>query len=444
MEDGCDCDFHWVEYSLDDSIWTILGDASSGVNWYDKVSPKAWQASSTRWHVSSFDIPVNAPKVRFRFVMYSDPGTNDEGVGIDDVHIFDKVPVFADSLTSTISQSVSGNNWTDFDQNGRRILSINPNGQDLGNVKLSLFIDTGAIRDTAGQYYLGRNWVIQPTVQPAADVSVRYYFTDSEMNKLVKATGCPGCSAPEDAYAAGITRYQSPIILEGDSALRNNLKGSYLFNRPQQDVQVIPYDNGYYAESKINGFSECWINGGGSKQDHPLAAWLKEFTAVQQGNGALLKWSTWQEAATSRFVVEKSGDSIRFSAIGSVTARPHTDSTESYQLTDPQLLGGHNYYRLKLFFLNGDSLYSPVRQVFFDPDPVQIKVYPNPTTGILNINSSSECRDIQIFDVSGRLMIRKETNGFQQFVSLSGLARGIYLLKLTTDKGGKLLKIEKR
>ena len=94
-------------------------------------------------------------KIRFRIVMYSDPGTNYEGVGIDDIHIFEKAPVFTDSLTSTISQSVSGNNWIDFDQNGKRILSINPNGQDLGNVKLSLFTDTVAIRDTAGQYYLG-------------------------------------------------------------------------------------------------------------------------------------------------------------------------------------------------------------------------------------------------------------------------------------------------
>jgi hypothetical protein len=444
MEDGCDCDFHWVEYSLDDSIWTILGDASSGVNWYDKAVPKAWQASNARWHVSSLDIPVKASKIRFRFVMYSDPGTNDEGVGIDDVHIFDKVPVFTDSLTASMSQFVNGNGWTDFDQNGRRILSINPNGQNLGEVKLSLFRDTGAIRDTAGQYYLGRNWVIRPSVQPAAGVSVRYYFTDSEMNKLILASGCPECTKPEDAYSSGITRYSSPVISEEDSSLRNNLKGSYLYNRPQYDVQVIPYDNGYYAETRVNGFSECWVNAGGQKQDHPLAAWLKDFTAERQGNGAVLKWSSWQEAGSSRFVIEKSGDSASFSTAGSVTAHPHADSTAAYEFTDPHLQGGNNYYRLKLIFLNGDSLYSPVRKIFYDPDPVQVSIYPNPTSGILNINSTSECRDIQIFDASGRRIIRKETAGFRQSLSLSALSRGIYVQKLTTDKGVKLLKIEKR
>ena len=444
MEDDCDCDFHWVEYSLDDSVWNVLGNAATGINWYDKAAPEAWQISNPLWHVSSFDIPVKAPKVRFRFAMYSDPGTNDEGVGIDDVHIFDKAPVFSDSLHARLSQPVSGNSWIDFDQNGKRILSINPNGQNLGNVNLSLFIDSGAIRDTAGQYYLGRNWVIEPSAKPASDVSVRYYFTDSEMNKLITASGCADCSKPEDAYSSGITAYQSTLISEGDSTLRNNLKGSYLFNKPQQDVQIIPYDNGYYAETLIKGFSECWVNAGGSKQDHPLAAWLKDFTAKQQEKTALLEWTSWQEIGTARYVIEKSGDSSLFSPIGTVIAQPHIDSIAGYHFTDPQLFGGHNYYRLKLIFRNGDSLYSPVRQIFFDPDPVQIRVYPNPTTGIININTSAECRDIQIFDASGRLLIRKGVNGFQQTLSLTSLARGIYLMKLTTDKGGKLLKIEKR
>ncbi len=27
-EDDCNCDFHWVEYSLDDSTWTVLGTAA--------------------------------------------------------------------------------------------------------------------------------------------------------------------------------------------------------------------------------------------------------------------------------------------------------------------------------------------------------------------------------------------------------------------------------
>ena len=53
-EDDCDCDFHWVEYSLDDSAWTILGNATTGVNWYDNATKKAWQKSDT--HLACFQL----------------------------------------------------------------------------------------------------------------------------------------------------------------------------------------------------------------------------------------------------------------------------------------------------------------------------------------------------------------------------------------------------
>jgi hypothetical protein len=73
-----------------------------------------------------------------------------------------------------------------------------------------------------------------------------------------------------------------------------------------------------------------------------------------------------------------------------------------------------------------------------------VRVYPNPTSGELYINTSSECRNIRIFDVAGRLLIQRQAAGFRQSLSLAALARGVYLMKLTTDKGDRLLKIEKR
>ncbi|HEV3223482.1 MAG TPA: S8 family serine peptidase [Puia sp.] len=443
-EDDCNCDFHWVEYSLDDSTWTILGTAGSGVNWYDDVAMKAWQLSDTIWHVSSYDIPVIANKIRFRIVMYSDPGTNYEGIGIDDIHIFEKAPVFTDSLVASLSQPISGNNWIDYDENGKRLFSINPNGQNLGNTHLSVFRDTTAIRDTAGQYYGERNWVIQTANPASSAVGVRYYFTDSEANKLIRANSCASCLNLEDAYSSGITQYSSPMILEEDSSLLNNKMGTYLFHKPRQDVQIIPNDNGYYAETTVLGFSEFWINGGGKQQDHPLAAWLKDFTAIQSDTGGLLNWSSWQETGSLKYIIEKSSDSIQFNRIGQVTALPHTDSVQSYSFTDPQLWVGNNYYRLVLYFQNGDSLVSPVRKIIYEGIPVNVQVYPNPTDGDITIKTPSSCREIQIFDVTGRKLVDRTGQGFIQQISIRSFSQGVYFLKLFTDSGNKLIKLEKR
>ncbi len=443
-EDDCNCDFHWVEYSLDDSTWTILGNASTGVNWYDDEAMKAWQLSDTIWHVSSYDIPVIANKIRFRIAMYSDPGTNYEGVGIDDIHVFDKAPVFADSLITTLTQPVNGTDWIDFDENSHRIFSLNPNGQNLGNVKVTVYRDTSVIKDTAGQNYGGRNWVIQTSAPATSAVGVRYYFTDSEANKLIHDTTCASCLNIEDAYSAGITQYSSPKISEEDSTLRNNRTGVYLYHKPQLDVQVIPYDNGYYAETTVAGFSEFWLNGGGALKDHPLAAWLKDFTAVAKDSTGLLNWTSWAEVASVKYIIEKSTDSVAFYNIGIVTAIPHLDSVQNYNFTDPSLTVGNNFYRLVLYFQNFDSLVSPTQKINYEPIPKSVQVYPNPTTGAITIKTPSTCREIQIFDVLGRKLMDKAGQGYIQQLSIGSFSPGVYFLKLFTDSGNKLIKLEKR
>ena len=443
-EDNCNCDFHWVEYSLDDSAWNVLGNAVSGVNWYDDAFVKAWQKSDTNWHVSSYDIPVAPAKIRFRIVMYSDPGTNYEGIGIDDVHLFDKAPVFTDSLITSLTKLVNGNNWIDFDLNGQRLFSIQPKGQNLGNTTLTIYRDSSAIRDTVDQYYGGRNWVVKTSIPVSDSVGVRFYFTDSESNQLMKAAGCASCVPLEDAYSSGITQYSSHQISEEDSSLKNNFSGSYEFHEPQKDVQIIPYDNGYYAETRVKGFSEFWINGGGKQRDHPLAAWLKDFTAQLVNISGLLNWSSWQEIASLKYIVERSADSLHFKKIGEVPAFAHADSIQSYQFTDPQLLSGNNYYRLVLYFQMGDSLISPVLKIYYEPLPLMVQVYPNPTDGHITIKTPSPCREFQIFDVLGRKLLDKRAQGYIQQVSISSFSPGVYFLKLFTDSGNNLIKLEKR
>src|SRR5207244_914071 len=111
----------------------------------------------------------------------------------------------------------------------------------------------------------------------------------------------------------------------------------YTFHIPQQDVHIIPFDNGYYAETVVTGFSEFWINGGRKKQDHPLAAWLKDFTAIRSNATGLLNWTSWMETGSLKYIVEKSKDSIQFNKIGEVPAVAHLDSIQTYHFSDPGL-----------------------------------------------------------------------------------------------------------
>lgn len=266
-EDNCDCDFHWIEYSTDGVTWNKLNAAFQGTNWFDNSTYNVWQVSRTHWVVSSTDIPTTASSVRFRFVFYSDPFVGYEGVGIDDIHIFEKAPVYTGPENpKQVTKDVSGNSWINFDDaSGNRIVSINPNGQNLGSTTIGVFInDTASVRNNNGHYYLDRNIVVKPTNAPVALVKLRFYFTDLESEYLIEASGCDTCTKPSSAYDLGVNKYSYGP--EEDGTLADNHTDNYLFI-PPDSVDIIPYDNGYYAEYNVNSFSEFWLNEGGRFKD---------------------------------------------------------------------------------------------------------------------------------------------------------------------------------
>lgn len=62
-----------------------------------------------------------------------------------------------------------------------------------------------------------------------------------------------------------------------------------------------------------------------------------------------------------------------------------------------------------------------------------LEIYPNPTTGVLNINSSEEIDQVQILNLQGQL-IRAE-NGNVKMISMTDLSSGIYMLKVIAKSG---------
>ncbi len=442
MEDDCDCDYHWMEYSTDGGMtWQKLGAKDSGTNWYDNATYQRWQVSKTKWEVSSIDIPTHASNVRFRFVVSSDPAANYEGVGIDDIHIFDKASIYVGSDTTLPAQNVSGNSWTDFTINGNRVASINPNGQDLGATTVSVYFNNGPVRTSNNQYYLDRNIVIQPTNPPTANVGIRYYFTDSEANRLIYATGCPVCSAINDAYDAGITKF-SGTPSEENGTLIDDTTGFYKFIIPDS-ISVIPNDNGYYAEFTVNSFSEFWIDSGGPSGISPLLITLADFTAIKDNDNAKLNWTTVQESSSNNFIIERSSNGISFTDIGEVTTPGNSNSENTYQFIDATPLPGINYYRLKMIDNSNNITYSIVRQLNFNDRVSDIKVFPNPVThGIVMISTADACREIDLLNIVGQHLKTFPASGFNNTINIGKLPKGVYQLKIFTTSQTKTIAID--
>jgi hypothetical protein len=94
-------------------------------------------------------------------------------------------------------------------------------------------------------------------------VKVRFYFTDTEANSLLNATGCGTCSTITDAYELGVTKYSGNADDE-NGLLDDDITGYFQYILPA-NTEIIPYDNGYYAEFIVSSFSECWLSKGNIK-----------------------------------------------------------------------------------------------------------------------------------------------------------------------------------
>jgi len=165
------------------------------------------------------------------------------------------------------------------------------------------------------------------------------------------------------------------------------------------------------------------------------------FTATKVNNTALLQWETCSELTGDQFVIERSTNATSFDSIANVPGTGASNIIKQYQFTDQQPLTGINYYRIRFTSSNGKYRYTPIRNVTFD-NYLSIILKPNPVTnGVLYISSSANCNRIDLHDATGRLMKRVAVNGLQLQFPMQGLAKGIYIITVTTDAGKKVKKI---
>ena len=434
QEDDCDCDYHTVEYTTNNGLtWSRLGTVNGGTNWFDS-SILAWRTNITRWHVSSAEVPTNASSVRFRFLFSSDAFGQQEGIGIDDIHIGEKATIYTGSNT-VVTQTVNGSNWIDFQSGGRLIASILPAGQNLGATDVKVFIHAGSIRNASNQYYLNRNLVIRPAIAPTDSVTVRFYFTEQEAVALINASGCGTCTSLEDAYLAGITKFNGNAGNENGTLLDNSV-GVHNFILPA-NVDIVPFNNGYYAQFKTKTFSEFWINGGGLNADQPLPFYALRFDGKIDQSNALLNWNTTGEINSKQFEIERKLDNEeKFSSIGTVVAAGNSSIARYYSYTDYSVFmkGKEVQYRLKLVDNNNRFSYSNIVNLSTSSSPVFIRSVTQTAGDQVSIRAGNKGDvpqlQIRILNTMGQVVFAEQNRYKDVLIDINFLKQGLYFVEI--------------
>jgi sugar lactone lactonase YvrE len=172
----------------------------------------------------------------------------------------------------------------------------------------------------------------------------------------------------------------------------------------------------------------------------PLALELLQFTATPLRNQVLLQWSV-VEKNVDAFEIERSSDAMSFEKTGIQKSKSSEVATQAnYSFTDMQPLSGRSFYRLKIRDNDGSVKYSNVVSVTFTGDG-SASLSPVPAKNAVTLSTPEHLQGsvAYITDIQGKLILRFTVSGNQN-IDVSGLAAGMYYLKLAD---GAMLKIIK-
>lgn len=102
--------------------------------------------------------------------------------------------------------------------------------------------------------------------------------------------------------------------------------------------------------------------------------------------------------------------------------------------------------KYKIFLNDIDGTYYFIKRTetgINEPGTEELTIYPNPVSDRFYLNSSEKNVQISIYDLRGNLSITKQISG-NEYINVSTLSQGVYLLKVRTEKGLTTKKLIKK
>ncbi len=219
------------------------------------------------------------------------------------------------------------------------------------------------------------------------------------------------------------------------------------------DPWTIPTFPALCADNSLGSTSMEWMSGFSDfavpQTFDPiiLPVDLLSLTAKPLINSILVEWKTTNEINNAGFEVMRSTDGENFEKVGWITQNTTgVYSFEDFEVNQDQIY----YYYLKQIDNDENVKVSPIVDAKIDNSiSGGIKIYPNPTSNEFTIELgktyiTNTVYQIEVYSSIGMcLKTKTSSNSSKINMSLEGLAKGMYLVKVTTPTHTKFIKIEK-
>lgn len=169
----------------------------------------------------------------------------------------------------------------------------------------------------------------------------------------------------------------------------------------------------------------------------PLPVTFEGFVARKDDDGTVkLLWNVGDEINVKGYYVESSSNGTDFTTAGYVTAT----GKSIYSLVYKDKVLQTMFFRVKNIDFDGRSKYSPTIKVNAKEQAgASIQLYPVPSNNLVTVqhNKSSAKAVITLYSAEGRLIqiVPTVTNTLQTQVNVSGLVRGVYIVKYDDGNG---------
>ncbi len=170
---------------------------------------------------------------------------------------------------------------------------------------------------------------------------------------------------------------------------------------------------------------------------------LLQFQGQLSNKKTLLIWQAKADQNPHNFEIERSDDGIQFTKIGTVTGSQN-GLTNQYNFTDPEVLSGKKFYRLKIVIQGGaNSKFSEIISLTEgSAGKLVLKSLVNPFNSLLQFQIESPEADkirVDLFDTYGKLVfsvpttIRKGNNPVS-IETMGFLSKGTYILRIKSSR----------
>ena len=154
------------------------------------------------------------------------------------------------------------------------------------------------------------------------------------------------------------------------------------------------------------------------------------FNATINNKQTNLTWTTASEINNKGFEIERSLDGVNFETIGFVKGNANSNRVNKYSFIDANHASA--FYRLKQIDFDGKFDYSNIISV--QGNDLLIDITPNPFNNVIEINSNGHLVNVEVLDITGKIVITETINGSKTTLNTASLNNGVYFVRINNGE----------